>query len=176
MIRNARPEVRGTHVRSRCQGTRAGGWDYNDINAAITAQLPFTEDIELEVYVGPGGFTTPITVEQNSLFAGYKLVISPVNSFPKNTTLYVNEEIDYEMPRSTAIACRVTEYINSGEVLARRVTQGTSPGSGNQFYVNNHLGSTMFLTSGDGYTRLAHYDYFPYGKNVALASSPEYSL
>lgn len=150
------------------------GWDYNDINTAVTAQLPFTEDIILEVYVGPGGFTTPGTVEQNPLFAGHTLTIQAVNSFPKTTTFYVGDEIEYELPQDQTLDCRVTEYINSGDALARRVTQGTSE-SGNQFYVKNHLGSTMFLVSADGNTRVAHYDYFPYGKKVSLGTSPEYT-
>jgi RHS repeat-associated protein len=151
------------------------GWDYNDINTAVTAQLPFTEDIILEVYVGPGGFTTPVTVEQNTLFAGYTLTISAVTSFPKTTTFYVGDEIEYELPQDQTLDCRVTEYVSGGDVLARLVKQGSSPGSGNQFYVKNHLGSTMFLVSADGNTRVAHQDYFPYGKKVALGTSPEYT-
>ncbi|HZH71381.1 MAG TPA: hypothetical protein VFD91_02715 [Mariniphaga sp.] len=45
--------------------------------------------------------------------------------------------------------------------------------SGDQYYVKNHLGSTMFLTDASGVEIIAAFDYFPYGKKVDLTHSSE---
>jgi RHS repeat-associated protein len=148
-------------------------WDYSTINDALAAQVPFTEDVILEVYMDPSGYNTKGIVEYSHLFGGYSLYITVVADFPKAATYYVNDELEYEVPQSKTGVCRTTEYIKGADIVARRVTQGAST-SGNQFYVKNHLGSTMFLTNAAATTNIAEADYFPYGKKIDLTTTPDH--
>jgi RHS repeat-associated protein len=148
-------------------------WDYSTINDALAAQVPFTEDVILEVYMDPSGYNTKGIVEYSHLLGGYSLYITGVTDYPKAATYYVNEELEYEVPQSKTGVCRTTEYVKGADIIARRVTQGASA-SGNQFYVKNHLGSTIFLTNAAATTNIAEADYFPYGKKINLTTTPDH--
>jgi RHS repeat-associated protein len=148
-------------------------WDYSTINDALAAQVPFTEDVILEVYMDPSGYNTKGIVEYSHLFGGYSLYITGVTDFPKAATYYVNHELEYEVPQSKIGVCRTTEYVKGADIVARRVTQGAST-SGNQFYVKNNLGSTMFLTDAAATTNTAEADYFSYGKKINLTTTPDH--
>jgi len=64
------------------------------------------------------------------------------------------------------------EYTKGGDLISRRIIMDTI-NSGDQYYVKNHLGSTMFLTDASGVEIIAAFDYFPYGKKVDLTHSSE---
>jgi RHS repeat-associated protein len=161
------------HAAKRFSVGPTADWDYSTINNALAAQVPFTEDVILEVYMDPSGYNTKGIVEYSNLFGGYSLYITGVTDFPKAATYYVNDELEYEVPQSKTGVCRTTEYVKGTETVARRVTQGASA-SGDQFYVKNHLGSTIFLTNAAATTNTDEADYFPYGKKIDLTTTPDH--
>jgi RHS repeat-associated protein len=167
------PFVFGSQAAKRFSVGPTADWDYSTINDALAAQVPFTEDVILEVYMDPSGYNTKGIVEYSHLFGGYSFYITGVTDFPKAATYYVNDELEYEVPQCKTGVCRTTEYVKGTDIVARRVTQGASA-SGNQFYVKNHLGSTMFLTDATATTNTAEADYFPYGKKINLTTTPDH--
>jgi RHS repeat-associated protein len=148
--------------------------DYSAIEDAMTALLPFQDNVILEVYVGPDGLAPSVDITNSSSFNGYTLTLKGVRAFFSSATYYLNDEIEYEVQHNTT-DCKTTEYTKGASLLSRRVTTDSSS-SGDQYYIKNHLGSTMLLTSGSGDEIIASFDYFPYGKKMELALTSEYAV
>ncbi len=63
--------------------------------------------------------------------------------------------------------------MHGGELLARRTWSGSSEPSDEEFYVKNHLGSTVALVDANGEVTSDVYDYHAYGKVVTEVTSPQ---
>ncbi|HEX2955891.1 MAG TPA: RHS repeat-associated core domain-containing protein [Chitinispirillaceae bacterium] len=145
--------------------------DYSAIEDAIAALLPLQDNVILEVYVGPDGLVPSMDITNSSSFNGHTLTLKGVRAFFSSATYYLNDEIEYEVQHNTS-DCKTTEYTKGTSLLSRRVITDSSS-SGDQYYIKNHLGSTMFLTSGSGDEIIASFDYFPYGKKMELTLTSE---
>jgi RHS repeat-associated protein len=80
-------------------------------------------------------------------------------------TWYVGDDIEYRQTDDNAVD--IIETVTGGEHLARRVhTNSYSDEADYQFYIKNHLGSTMTMVDQYGRRSGPVYDYYPYGKQV----------
>jgi RHS repeat-associated protein len=151
--------------------------DYPTLTAAVAGLVPLTDDVELEVYVGPEGFTEPgAIIEATPAFNGHTITLTSTTTIPLEVTYYVGNEIEYRKNYADNSVTSV-EYINGPDALARRVGNKDGVSSDNQYYIKNHLGSTMMLVNGEisnpATDILAVYDYYAYGKKVVEKSTSE---
>ena len=87
------------------------------------------------------------------------------------TTYYIGDEIEF---RDLGTTTEIIENITAGELIARRSHGSTFDDTKKyQYFIKNHLGSTVTLVDEDGLRVGAVYDYFPYGKQIVENTSSE---
>lgn len=131
---------------------------YATVAEAVNDLVPLSENIELQVYVGEEGFTTPMTIEATSGFNGYTINIVGVKEEIARVTYYIDNEVEFQLDEN--LDNKTIEYLNGDGLLARHMSTST----GNEYYIKNHLGSTMAMVDNTGTVALEVYDYYPYGK------------
>ena len=146
--------------------------DYSAIEDAMTALLPFQDNVILEVYVGPDGLAPSVDIANSSSFNGYTLTLKGSGHFPVRPPTI-------SMMKSN-MRCSIILLIVKQQSILRCESSFASGYNrffkfGDQYYIKNHLGSTMLLTSGSGDEIIASFDYFPYGRKWACTTS-EYAV
>ncbi len=138
--------------------------NFATVTEAVTSLLPLTDDVVLEVLVSSDGISDEMTIEASPDFNGYSITVYGTSAEISSVTYYIGNEVEFNLDKD--LNTRTTEYINSAGLQARKVTDNTGSSGGNQYYVKNHLGSTMLMLDSDGDDVIQICDYFPYGKKI----------
>src|SRR5690554_796146 len=86
-------------------------------------------------------------------------------------TWYVGDDIEF---RQVGSSVEIIENVIGSDLVARRShSQTVSDSVENQYFIKNHLGSTVALISKEGTPAGPVFDYFPYGKQKEEVVTPE---
>jgi RHS repeat-associated protein len=141
--------------------------EYQTISAAISS-LPaeLVEDIIIAVDIDPIGYTEPDFEADIADFVlnGYSLEIQA--DFYNTVTVYVDGEIEYRIDNEQNV--ETIHNIIAGELLARRSLDQGSVTAPRDYFVKNHLGSTVATVADAGNVTGDVLDYYAYGKQVRV--------
>src|SRR5690554_6259426 len=100
---------------------------------------------------------------------GYYITIEGVMGGEK--TWYVGDDIEF---RQVGSSVEIIENVIGSDLVARRShSQTVSDSVENQYFIKNHLGSTVALISKEGTPAGPVFDYFLYGKQKEEVVTPE---
>ncbi|NLD93277.1 MAG: RHS repeat-associated core domain-containing protein [Fibrobacter sp.] len=132
---------------------------------------PTSEDVRIHVIIPPEGW-----VEDNLDIDVTGILSSPaaltVEYVDKSTTtFYVGDDLEYR--RNNNQYTVIENYSGLELVSNRTYTINDAATAQNQYFIKNHLGSTVTLVDKDGKCVAPVYDYFAYGKQIAENTSPQ---
>ncbi len=140
---------------------------YATIMDAVEAiPQPATDNVMIQVKIPPAGYYEDgMDLDISTInMSGYSLDVVAVSP-EMIVTWYVGDDIEYRQTGDNAVD--IIETVTGGEHLARRVhTNSYNDAEDYQFYIKNHLGSTMTMVDQYGIRSGPVFDYFPYGKQV----------
>ncbi len=132
---------------------------------------PTSEDVRIHVIIPPEGW-----VEENLdiivtgiMSSNAELTIECVDK--STTTFYVGDDLEYR--RNNNQYTVIENYSGSELVSNRTYTIDDAATAQNQYFIKNHLGSTVTLVTKDGERVAPVYDYFAYGKQIAENTNPQ---
>jgi RHS repeat-associated protein len=143
--------------------------EYQTIAAAL-ASLPteLVEDIIITVEIDPVGYTEPDLEADIADFVlnGYSLEIQA--NFYSAVTVYLDGEIEYRIDNEQNV--ETIHNVIAGELLARRSLDEGSVTAPKDYFLKNHLGSTVATVDEAGNVSGDVLDYYAYGKQVRVIS------
>ncbi|NLE00741.1 MAG: RHS repeat-associated core domain-containing protein, partial [Fibrobacter sp.] len=147
------------------------GETYSTIIDAISAiPQPATDNVRIQVVIPAGGYEDSMYIDIDSLVMGsFDIIIEGEDQ--SAITYYIGDDIEYRDLGGTA---EIIENVIGSELIARRIHGNKFEDSTEyQYFIKNHLGSTVTLVDEDGLRVGSIYDYFPYGKQVEETPSSE---
>lgn len=134
---------------------------FTTIQAAVSALVPFQEDVVLYVDIGLRGYKQRHALSVDD-FNGHTLKIFGVRATRTSATYYQDEELEYRVNDDGSLN-ETVEYTDAGEFTARRVSIPTLSDPYNEFYLKNGLGSTVGVVGYSGSPMGSFYEYHAYG-------------
>lgn len=148
------------------------GETYTTISGALASVAqPWTQDVRIRVSIPADGYTEAgLNIDNQTInMDGHLLTIEGTSN--AEVTWHIGDDIEFHQNGSSL---EIVESITGSDLIARRVHTGVVYSSAEeQYFIKNHLGSTVALIDKDGNVAGPVYDYFPYGKQKEVVAAPE---
>lgn len=148
------------------------GETHTTISAALTSiTQPWTQDIRIRVRIPADAYTEAgLSIDNQTInMDGHQLTFEGISN--AEVTWYVGDDIEFNQNGSSM---EIIENITGSDLIARRTHTGVvSSSAEEQYFIKNHLGSTVTLIDKVGSAVGPVFDYFPYGKQKEVVVAPE---